>query len=171
MPLILLPLSLLALPLLEIGVFIWVGGRIGVGWTLLLVVASVVLGAVLLKRQTLSTLQAARAQARAGRVPEREIVHGAMIGLAGILLILPGFLTDIAGLLLFLPPVRDLVWRQLRSRIKVVTPQRRDAPYRPNAGPEVIDLSGGEFRRREGEGDSPWREITDEDPKGPRTLH
>jgi UPF0716 protein FxsA len=175
MPLILIPLALLALPLVEIGVFIWVGGEIGVWPTLALVIAAIVLGAALLKRQTLSTLRAAQAEARAGRVPEREIVHGAMIALAGILLILPGFVTDVFGLLLFLPPVRDFVWHRLRSRIVVVGPTgRRDAPYR-RPGPEVIDLQGGDFQRRDGDGASPWKAIDgrDDDPAdgGPRTLH
>ncbi len=175
MPLILIPLALLALPLIEIGVFIWVGGEIGVWPTLALVVAGVLVGSLLLKRQTLSTLRAAQTEARAGRVPEREIVHGAMIALAGILLILPGFVTDLFGLLLFLPPVRDFVWQRMRSRIVVVGPRgRRDAPYR-QPGPEVIDLSGGEFRRRDGAADSPWTALDGpgEDPndRGPRTLH
>ncbi len=69
MPLILVPVILLALPLLEIGTFIWVGSHIGIGWTLLLVILSVVVGAGLLKRQTLSTLRAAQAEARAGACP------------------------------------------------------------------------------------------------------
>ncbi len=175
MPLILIPLALLALPLIEIGVFIWVGGAIGVWPTLALVLASVILGSALLRRQTLSTLRAAQAEARSGRLPEREIVHGAMIALAGILLILPGFVTDVFGLLLFLPPVRDLVWHRLRSRIVVVGPQgRRDQPYR-QPGPEVIDLTGGEFHRREGADGSPWTRLggpnDDPDDRGPRTLH
>lgn len=157
MPLRFLPLFLLLLPLAEIGTFIWVGGRIGVGWTLLLVVASVVVGLALLKRQTLSTLQRARAEARAGRVPEREIVHGALIALAGVLLVIPGFLSDIAGLLLFLPPVRDAVWRSLRSRIVVQGAGRR--PPQPAHGPEIIELPSADFERRDLKADphSPWR--------------
>ncbi|WP_416357223.1 FxsA family protein [Aureimonas phyllosphaerae] len=175
MPLILIPLALLALPLIEIGVFIWVGGEIGVWPTLALVILSIVVGAALLKRQTLSTLRAAQAEARAGRLPERQIVHGAMIALAGILLILPGFVTDVVGLLLFLPPVRDFVWHRLRSRIVVVGPTgARTAPYR-QPGPEVIDLTGGEFRRRDGADGSPWTRLDgpgdDPDERGPRTLH
>ncbi|WP_062209231.1 FxsA family protein [Aureimonas sp. AU12] len=160
MPLILVPLALLALPLLEIGVFIWVGNHIGVGWTLALVLLSVVVGATLLKRQTLSTLAAARATARAGRVPDREIAHGAMIALAGILLVLPGFVTDIAGLLLFLPPVRDLVWNAVRRRIRVVEVGGRNGPVRPyEPAPDVLDLSGAEFTRRDD--GSPWVRIDD----------
>lgn len=166
MPLILAPLALLALPLLEIGVFIWVGSHIGVGWTLALVVLSVVVGATLLKRQTLSTLAAARATARAGRVPDREIAHGAMIALAGILLVLPGFVTDVAGLLLFLPPVRDLVWNALRRRIRVVDVRGRPGPARPyDAAPDVLDLTGTEFKRREDA--SPWVRIDDASQRRP----
>ncbi|ALN71484.1 FxsA family protein [Aureimonas sp. AU20] len=160
MPLILVPVILLALPLLEIGAFIWVGGHIGIGWTLLLVILSAVVGASLLKRQTLSTLRAAQAEARAGRLPEREIVHGAMIALAGILLIIPGFLSDIVGLALFLPPVRDLIWRALRRRIVVVgTPGFNE---RPPVRPNVVDLTDDEFARR-ADG-SPWVRLERDEP-------
>ena len=161
MPLILVPVILLALPLLEIGTFIWVGSHIGIGWTLLLVILSVVVGAGLLKRQTLSTLRAAQAEARAGRLPEREIVHGAMITLAGILLIIPGFLSDIVGLALFLPPVRDLIWRALRRRITVTTTAGYGA--RPPVRPHVVDLTDGEFARR-ADGSSPWIQLEGDEP-------
>lgn len=171
MPLLFVPLALIALPLVEIGVFIFVGSRIGIGWTLLLVILGVVLGAALLKRQTLRTLTEARREAAMGRVPERQIVHGALIALAGILLILPGFVTDAFGLLLFLPPVRDLLWNRLRRRVTVRAAGMRPAAPRA-AGPEIVDLSGAEFTRRGESGDSPWRREDDEDPQGPRpTLH
>ncbi|WP_019994633.1 FxsA family protein [Aureimonas ureilytica] len=164
MPLILVPIVLLAMPLLEIGAFIWVGGHIGIGWTLLLVILSVVVGASLLKRQTLSTLRAAQAETRAGRLPEREIVHGAMITLAGILLIIPGFLSDIVGLALFLPPVRDLIWRALRRRIVVVgTP---GYGTRPPTRSGIVDLTDGEFARRPdgADGASPWVRLERDEP-------
>ena len=161
MPLILLPIVLLALPLLEIGAFIWVGGEIGIGWTLLLVILSGIVGATLLKRQTLSTLRAAQAETRAGRLPERQIVHGAMIALAGILLIVPGFISDIVGLLLFLPPVRDLVWNAVRRRIVVVSTPGFGA--RPPARPDVVELTNGEFQRRP-DGSSPWVGIDGDEP-------
>ncbi len=161
MPVILVPIILLALPLLEIGTFIWVGSHIGIGWTLLLVILAMIVGVVLLKRQTLSTLRAAQAEARAGRLPEREIVHGAMITFAGILLIVPGFLSDIAGILLFLPPVRDLIWRALRRRVVVVGTPGFGA--RPPASSDVVDLGDGEFTRR-GDEASPWVRLERDEP-------
>lgn len=179
MPLLLAPLALILLPLLEIGVFILVGSEIGVGWTLLLVVLSTVLGIAIMRRQTLRTLTEARTEARLGRVPERQIVHGALIALAGVLLVVPGFVTDAIGLLLFLPPVRDLLWNRMRSRIVVraagVPPHPGHRPPPAQAAPEIIELEDGEFRRRgaDGTADSPWRKD-DEDGGGtpPRpTLH
>ncbi|WP_185984179.1 FxsA family protein [Aureimonas mangrovi] len=174
MPLLLALLSLLALPLAEIAVFIAVGSEIGVGWTLLLIVASMLVGILLVRRQSFSTLQAARAQARAGNVPAREMAHGAMIVFAGILLILPGFITDVLGLLLMVPPIRDLVWGWLSRRV-VVTSVRggpatasRGSPRGPSRG-GVVDLDEGEFTRRpdldggEPDPDSPWRDE-------PRTI-
>ncbi|MFD2239170.1 FxsA family protein [Aureimonas populi] len=162
MPQLAILLGLLALPLVEIGVFIAVGSEIGVAWTLALVVLSGVAGVLLVRRQSFSTLQAAQAEARSGRVPAREIVHGAMIVSAGLLLILPGFVTDAFGLLLLIPPVRDVLWRRLRSRVVVRSSYgRAHQPY-GRSGPTVVDLSQGEFERREGDPDSPWHEIEDE---------
>lgn len=164
MPLILVPVLLLGLPLLEIGVFIWVGGHIGVGWTLALVLLSMVAGALLLRRQTFSNLTAARDATRGGRLPAREIVHGAMIVMAGLLLIVPGFITDIVGILLFLPPVRDLLWRLLQSRIRIVAaggPRTQTYEAR-RPGPEMIDLTRTDFTRRESD-NSPWRRADGEE--------
>ena len=170
MPLLLTLMALLALPLAEIAVFIAVGSQIGVGWTLLLIVVATIGGIALVRRQSFSTLQSARAEARSGRVPERQIVHGAMIVLAGLLLILPGFITDVFGLLLLLPPVRDGLWQALRSRVVVQTSYAGGRRPGPVVHPSVVDLEGDEFSRRgRTDPDSPWREIEGEAGRnGPR---
>ena len=113
------PLFILALPLIEIAVFVVVGGKIGVLSTIALVILSGVAGSMLLRIQGFGALNRIRAELDAGRDPGRELAHGAMIMLAGMLLLIPGFVTDIIGLLLFLPPVRDLAWRFLKRRIVV----------------------------------------------------
>ncbi|OLP60488.1 membrane protein FxsA [Xaviernesmea oryzae] len=148
MRLLLLPLALLALPLLEIATFILVGRHIGVGATLLLVLGSAVLGALLLRRQGLDALRRISVAARNGEDAGRELVHAAMIVIAGLLLIVPGFLTDLLGLLLFLPPVRELAWRLVAQRIVVVTTRRPRGPgarRQPRQGAQVIDLDADEF--------------------------
>lgn len=159
-------LAMLLMPLVEIGVLIAVGAEIGVLWTLALVVLASVVGIAVIRRQSMATFRTARAEAQAGRVPDRALVHGAMIVAAGFLLILPGFVTDAIGLLLLLPPVRDLLWQRLKSRVVVVG---GGAPrgYRPadpvHRTPGVLDLNEAEFERRDGDPQSPWRaEIEDE---------
>ncbi len=115
------PISLLlflALPFVEIAGFVIVGKEIGVLPTLGLIILSAVLGFSLLRRQGLSLLNQMKAESAAGRTPEKAIIHGTLLIFAGILLIIPGFLTDIIGLLLFIPFVRDLIWNHvLRKRI------------------------------------------------------
>ncbi|MBC8131133.1 MAG: FxsA family protein, partial [Rhizobiaceae bacterium] len=124
MPLALLPLMLLVVPILEITVFILVGNAIGLWPTLGLVVGSAILGVLLLRRQGLSTLMRIQAETQAGRMPGRELVHGLMIVVAGVLLLTPGLVTDAIGYLLFIPQVRDLGWRFLRGRVAVMAKSR-----------------------------------------------
>ena len=150
-------LFILVLPLLEIAGFVVVGSKIGALATIGLVIASAILGAVLLRIQGMSALRRAQVVAANGSAPDREIVHGAMIVLAAILLMIPGFITDIVGLLLFLPPVRDLAWNALRSRIVVTGGGfgfTRDGARR---GPKVIDLDEQDYRDLDPDASSPWR--------------
>jgi UPF0716 protein FxsA len=151
-----LPLLLLALPLLEIAGFVVVGRQIGALAVIGLVLVSAVAGSLLLRHQGLGVMARARAEIEAGRDPSRQLAHGAMIVLAAILLIVPGFLTDIVGLLMFLPPVRDLAWKFLKSRITVVS---GFGTRRPRG--RTIDLDAEEFSRRPNP-DSPWRRLNDE---------
>ncbi|MFQ5773807.1 MAG: FxsA family protein [Kiloniellaceae bacterium] len=112
---ILLLAAFIGVPLLEIAVFIEVGGAIGLWSTLGLVVFTAVLGTWQLRAQGLATLARARAQIDRGALPARELFDGACLLIAGALLLTPGFVTDSVGFLLFLPPVRDLL-RDLLGR-------------------------------------------------------
>ncbi len=147
------------LPLIEIAGFVLVGRQIGVLATIGLVVLSTIVGSVLMRVQGLGVLSRMRHDLDAGETPGRELAHGAMILLAGILLIIPGFLTDIAGLLLFLPPVRDAAWRFLRRRIKVTSFTTFSGGFarRPDRGP-TIDLDADDYSPGP-RPDSPWRPI------------
>jgi len=100
-----LPLILL-LPLLEIAGFVIVGGEIGVLPTLALIILTALGGIWLLRRQGVDTIRRAQDRLNRGEPPVREAFDGLCLALAGVLLIIPGFITDAAGLLLFLPPVR-----------------------------------------------------------------
>jgi UPF0716 protein FxsA len=101
-----LALLFLVVPFAELFVLIQVGHVIGALPTIGVLVVVSIVGAWLVKREGLATLRRAREQIQLGRVPGRELVDGVLILFAGVLLLTPGFLTDVIGTLLLLPPVR-----------------------------------------------------------------
>ncbi len=107
----------LAVPLVEIALFIRVGGWIGLWPTLGLVVVTAVAGSLLVRAQGARALDDLRRSFERLTDPARPLAHGAMILIAGMLLLTPGFFTDALGLLLLLPPVRDAVIARLRERV------------------------------------------------------
>ena len=145
----LLPLMLIALPLIEIAGFAFVGSLIGVLPTVALVIATTILGAVLLRIQGFGALARIRTTIEAGGSPGRDVVHGLMIALAGALLVLPGFFTDLLGLLLFIPPLREVVWRFLRNHFVVVDASYGGAHGFRRDGPRTIDLDADDFSRKD----------------------
>lgn len=106
-------------PLIEIALFIQVGGLIGLGWTLLVVVVTAVLGTWLVREQGLRALRDLQGSFSQLRDPTEPLAHGAMILFSGALLLTPGFFTDTVGFLLLVPAVRVAVFQYLRSRVKV----------------------------------------------------
>ncbi|ESY62702.1 membrane protein FxsA [Mesorhizobium sp. M1050] len=161
-----LPLFVLALPLLEIAGFVVVGRQVGALATVGLVLASSIAGALLLRHQGFGVMTRIRAEMDAGRDPSRQLAHGAMIVLAAILLIIPGFITDIIGLLLFLPPVRDLAWRALKGRVVLAT-SFSTGGFRGRQRDKTIDLEDGDYSREDDfkrgpDHNSPWRRLKDD---------
>jgi UPF0716 protein FxsA len=147
----LVPLLILAWPILEIVVFIVVGGAIGILPTVLLVIAGVVLGAVLLRVSGLALLSRLRTDVASGHAPERAMVSGAMTAIAGVLLIVPGFVSDAVALLLLLPPVQNALAARLAGGITIVGADVRPAP------PDGVDLDPDDFARKP-DPSSPWRD-------------
>jgi UPF0716 protein FxsA len=109
--------AFLVVPLLELWVLIQVGQAIGVGWTLLLLVADSVLGTWLIKREGTKAYAALRDAIAGGRMPHRELADGALVVLAGALMLSPGFVTDVFGVLLLLPLTRPLGRRVLTALV------------------------------------------------------
>lgn len=99
-------LAFLLVPLAEIYLLIQVGQVIGIGWTLLLLIADSLFGAWLLRHQGLRAWSALRATLAEGRMPAKELADGILIIVGGTLLLTPGFITDILGLLAILPFTR-----------------------------------------------------------------
>ena len=117
MPLFLL---LVAVPIIEIALFIEVGGWLGLWPTLAIVLLTAAAGTILLRAQGLAALGDLQRQLQAGENPGATLAHGAMILIAGILLLTPGFFTDAVGLLLLTPPVRTAAIRYAARRFTVV---------------------------------------------------
>lgn len=131
-------LALVMVPVVEIALFIEVGGAIGLWPTLLIVVLTAVLGSQLIRRQGIGAFLALRSSVSELRDPTRALFDGAMILFSGALLLTPGFLTDTTGLILLIPAVRAAVYAAVRRRIEVVA--FHDGPRPGPAGPgDVID--------------------------------
>lgn len=128
-------LGILALPLIEIGLFVTLGAKLGLWLTLAWVMLTGVAGVLLLKSLALSGQRGLREGLQEGlQDPLSPIAHKALKGVAAVLLILPGFFTDALGLLLLLPPVRGLIIKALGNRMRgivIVRPGPRfdDEPY------------------------------------------
>lgn len=96
----------IAVPVIEIGLFIQVGGAIGLFPTLAVVVITAVIGSYLLRQQGLNIVMKVQSELAQGQMPVQNLIHGAFIVVAGLLLLTPGFFTDFIGFSLFIPQVR-----------------------------------------------------------------
>ena len=121
-PALFLPIALIAVPLIEIALFVVIGGQIGLLATIAVVVATAVAGTMLLRHQGLAALEKARRSAEAGELPVAALVDAVFLFVAGLLLLTPGFLTDAFGLALFVPPLRGALAGLCRdSRLRIET--------------------------------------------------
>ena len=105
----LLAVVFVVVPIVELAVILQVGQTIGALETVALLIAVSVVGGWLVKREGVGVVRRISTAVQGGRVPGRELADGALIILAGALLITPGFLSDVLGILLLLPPVRAVV--------------------------------------------------------------
>jgi UPF0716 protein FxsA len=108
--------SFIVWALVEIAVIIQVGSWLGIVDTLALLILISVLGAWLVKRQGVAVVRRIQVELASGRVPGNAMVDALLLLVAGVLLLVPGFVTDAIGLLLLLPPVRAAVRAWLRRR-------------------------------------------------------
>ena len=138
--------AFIAVPLVEIGLFIQVGGAIGLWPTLLIVLLTAFLGSWLVRSQGARELANLRGSFNELRDPTEPLANGAMILFAGALLLTPGFFTDIVGFSLLIPQVRTAAFKFIKSKVNVQGFQLGGAannqpPQQPH-GPQdrVIDV-------------------------------
>lgn len=157
-------LAFIAVPLIEIALFIQVGGAIGLWPTLGIVVLTAIIGTWLVRTQGAMALGNLRGSFSRLDDPTEPLAHGAMILIAGVLLLTPGFFTDAVGFALLMPPVRRAVFDYLRKRIHVQRFEMGpDGPQRPRSAneDEGADIIDGDFHevdpaKRPTHGTSEW---------------
>jgi UPF0716 protein FxsA len=160
MPLLLL-LLFIGIPIAEIAVFIEVGDQIGLGWTLASIFATAIIGTALVRHQGLQTLARVRASMDRKELPVQDLISGVCILVAGLLLVTPGFVTDMIGFLLLIPPFR------LALGAFVLTSLMRNGRFTMRSAGGM----GGGFRQPpKGRGpiiDGEFEEIDEDAPKNP----
>lgn len=143
----------IAVPVIEIALFIQVGGVLG-GWaTIALILLTAVVGASLVRNQGLKTLLSLQQRLKSGELPAGEILEGVLLLVAGALLLTPGFLTDFMGMFILFPPARVWLANKLIARLKIKASQsagRQSGPFaagRSNDQP-TGNVFEGEFERK-----------------------
>ena len=151
------PLILIGGIAAEIWVFIKAGEAFGAFVVILAVIAAMFAGAAVIRRQGIRTLDGLRRALNGGSLQEVNAGEGALIYVAGLLLILPGFLSDIAAIALLVPPVRRLILSRLHGHLVVrethVWTEGRRGPPPPVIEGEAIDVTG----RTSPDKNSPWQ--------------
>ena len=111
-------LSIILVPIVEIYLFIEIGAKIGTINTILLIFITAITGIIYARYEGLNTLRSAYSQMIKQETPAYEIISGAAIAFAALLLIIPGFVTDIIGFLIILPITRKLIFGKVSTKIK-----------------------------------------------------
>ena len=111
-------LSIILVPIVEIYLFIKIGAKIGAFNTILLIFITAIAGIIYARYEGLNTLRSAYSQMIKQETPAYELISGAAIAFAALLLIIPGFATDIIGFLIILPVTRKLILGKVSTKIK-----------------------------------------------------
>ena len=132
-------LLLIGIPVIEIYLFIKLGSQIGAFNTILLIFVTAFFGIVYARYEGFNTLRSAMSQMVKNELPVYEIISGAALAFAALLLILPGFATDFMGLLIIFPPTRKLIFKKVSNKQRPINKKQ--------------DFINGEFEDIEDEDD------------------
>ena len=141
-------LGFLLVPLVEIGLFIVLGQTIGLWPTLLGVVVTALIGSAIIRQQGLSLITDIQRHMQAGKLPAQQIFEGLMVGIAGALLLTPGYFTDTIGFLLLVPPLRQTLYAWLKTKVSVQTFTSGTHYQTQTRRDGVVDLDDDNWRDR-----------------------
>ena len=119
-------LALILIPAIEIYLFIKIGSQIGALTTIFLIFSTAIVGIYYAKYEGLNTLKSGFVQLSKKETPAYEIISGAAIAIAALLLIIPGFATDILGFLIIFPLTRKLIFKKFTKNLKNQEPKKND---------------------------------------------
>ena len=119
-------LTIILIPVIEIYLFIKIGSQIGALTTILLIFATAIIGIYYAKFESLKTLRSGFIQLSKKETPAYEMISGAAIAIAALLLIIPGFATDILGFLIIFPLTRKLIFKKFKKNFKTKEPKKND---------------------------------------------
>ena len=119
-------LLLVIVPIIEIYLFIKVGLYIGAFNTILLILLTAIIGIMYARYEGFNTLRSGMSQLIKNQMPVYEIISGAALAFAALLLILPGFATDLVGLLLIFPPTRKLFFKKVSNNYSDKNNKKQD---------------------------------------------
>ena len=153
--------AFIAVPLIEIGLFIQVGGAIGLAATLIVVVATAMAGTALLRHQGLGALARLQQSMERGETPLEPVFDGFCLLAAGALLLTPGFFTDAVGFALFIPQVRAVLRGFIAKRVQVNAHTHQESHFHSRS-----ESSGPFGAGPSGSGpviDGEWQDVTKTD--------
>ena len=119
-------LLLISIPLIEIYLFIKIGSYIGAFNTISLILITAIVGIIYARYEGFNTLRSGMSQLIKNEMPIYEIISGAALTFAALLLILPGFATDLMGLILIFPPTRKLILKNFSKKYTSKNPKKKD---------------------------------------------
>tara|TARA_B100000989_G_C19385186_1_gene403329 strand:+ start:36 stop:467 length:432 start_codon:yes stop_codon:yes gene_type:complete len=122
-------LTIILVPIIEIYLFIKIGSQIGAFNTISLIFITAILGIFYARYEGLNTLKSGISQLVKNQVPAYELISGAAIAFAALLLIIPGFATDIIGFLLIIPLTRKLILGRISNKVKTKTETQKEKPF------------------------------------------
>tara|TARA_B100000745_G_C19937795_1_gene316040 strand:- start:106 stop:564 length:459 start_codon:yes stop_codon:yes gene_type:complete len=142
-------LLFIAIPLIEVILFITIGKYIGLWNTIFIIILTGIIGAILVKSQGISILNKALEEVRLNKVPIQSIFEGIVIFIAGAFLLTPGFLTDTLGCVLLIPKTRNLVIIYITSYLKKKSMYKKKTTYYSNKGNKENKIFEGKFEEVE----------------------
>ena len=134
-------LFFIAIPIIEVILFITVGKYIGLWNTIFIIIITGIIGAILVKSQGINIFNKALAEIRSNKMPIFSIFEGIAILIAGAFLLTPGFLTDTLGCVLLIPKTRNIIIKYITSYLEKRTIYKKNPKYDKNEEDKIVEGS------------------------------